>query len=218
MLLVNKTKRINVIATQSYEDQDLSAVAPGNGMPEGMVKIIPSINEITIENFKRICSHPDFIKSFSKGNFFLVGKDSIIDKLAMEKKKVSVKQLKKTRATGEIKGFVYSEGPAKLMEIKAITAAFDKSLATFPKKLSEIKDLLAYEEQDAMKISEFTMDLGTLNRWLKAEKKYKKDNEDETKDTRDGVIEMIEGISAKVKAFDQRVAKARGEEETDDEE
>jgi hypothetical protein len=213
MILVNTTKRINIIATQTYEDQDLAERPAGNGMPDGMFKIIPSVNEISVEDFKKICSHPNFNRAFSKGQFFLVGKTEIVAKMPMVNAKVKVQQLKKQRAAGEIKGYTYSPGPEKTIDVKTITTVFEKALATFPKNLNELKDLLAYDEADSMKIAENTMYLNHLNRWLKVEKTYQKNNEDDAKDLRDGVVEMIEAMILKVKAFDAKVAKARGEEE-----
>ena len=209
MILVNTEKRIRVIATQSYEDQDIAAVPLGNGMPDGMIKIIPATNELSVDDFKKVCTHPDFIKAFQRGHLFLVGKGEVIEKLPTEKKKIMVKQLKKTRATGEIKGYTYSEGAAVPFTTTALTAIFEKSLSTFPKSLKEIKDLLGYEsEHHAMRIAEYTIHEPTLTRWLKAEQAIPKD------DQRDGVIDMIKAIIGKIDAFDLKVAKAKGENET----
>ncbi len=187
MLLVNTTKRIHSIATRNYEERELVAKGRGNGMPDGMVKLIPSMNEISVDDFISIYAHPDFEKSFSKGQYFLIGKDAIIDKVATAKASVKVKQLKEVKGVGNIKGVSYEAAPDKLVNVKQITAVFAKALATFPKNLKEIKDLLGYSEKDAMKIAEFTMDVNVLKRWLKVEDKYNQDNENGENDSRDGV-------------------------------
>lgn len=209
MILINTQKRTLIFALQEYDENQLSQHPRTEGFPEGVYRLTTSTNDVPKDVFLRLCEHPDFQTSLSRGHILMVGKDEIVRKVPFDSKEYAGRQLKKIREKGKV-GVSYVEmtdeemAKAKKVKVKEVKSEFVKAIDSWPKKLSDLKNLAQYEnEQDAMAIAEYTVDLDSLKRWDKAEKQSPMD------DHRVGVLETLKTTITKILEFNSRVAKAK---------
>lgn len=204
MICLNTQKRTRLFALPDFDETKLAGVPLDKGLPDGIFRLTTSTNDIPTDKFEALHSHPDFQRAISQGHILLVGKTEIFRRVPMVKGKITVTPVKRVKKAGQRD--TYKEQTPKQVDAKVIDPKFLASMKTWPERLKDLKDLLDFEnEQDAMKIAEFTVNLDLLKSWLKAERKAVKGPDDE----RSGVIETLEETIKKVEAFDLRVAKAR---------
>ena len=204
MILINTQKRTRLFTLPDFDETKMAGVPLDRGLPDGVFRLTTSTNDIPTERFQALHSHPDFQRAISQGHVLLVGDKELFRKVPMVKGKISVTPVKRVKKAGQRD--TYEEQTAKQVDAKVIDPKFLAETKKWPVRLLDLKSLLAYEnEQDAMSIAEYTVNLDLLKKWLKAERQAAKGPDDE----RGGVVETLEETIKKVEAFDLRVAKAK---------